>query len=364
MFTFYSGKLNLMKKEYRFLSLLRNVFSVFLNSNTDRDRSRTLELQVPKGSVKADVLVASKLKELLWEFGDRGKPGFVYQAKYDNGVLYEGAIGLASVESEQALVATDVFYMGAITKQFTAFAILLLEQDKKLSLDDSLYKFMPELGEHVRPIKISHLIQHTSGLSDYSESAYQKGISFYYDLRNKESLAYVQELVKTESNSIGKSYGYCNKGYFLLSHIVERVTGMSFNDFCKKRIFEPLGMRHTSMVNSLSREEHPVVSHDKSDKIDRDDPWTHTDDGQVRTNAHDLMLWGKNMARYHKLSPYGMRIKKVNGRSVLQHSGKWMSYGGNFIRIPTENLTIAVFSNSANINVVSVSQKILKILLN
>nr|WP_295867831.1 serine hydrolase domain-containing protein [uncultured Chitinophaga sp.] len=338
-------------------------------------------------TMERDSAVVSKLKDLLGKYAEK-EPGFTFMARYDNSIHYEGAVGLAVLAPARKLVVNDVFNLASVSKQFTAFAILLLEKEGKLSLEESLYKFMPELGEYVKPVTISHLIHHTSGLWDYIELAEKKGIFMTDTLTSAETLKHLCELTKTEFVP-GTQHAYSNTGYFLLAQIVEKVSGMTIREFSRLRIFEPLGMHNTFIVDHYPVGRDYVLSYDAANNKD-EVIWDHTGDGQVHSNVHDLMLWGQNMAtgkvggvalirksttpfcpqtlqgeKVTDYEPYafGLIAGKIGDTPILEHSGGWASYSTNFIRIPGSKLTIAVLSNSARMDAVAVSYEIAEILL-
>ncbi|MDC9592415.1 serine hydrolase domain-containing protein [Xenorhabdus sp. IM139775] len=110
--------------------------------------------------MKKNSKIIKALDELLASF-DKNAPGVVYMAKYDNGLTYQGSIGLACLESCKPLSVESVFNIASVSKQFTALALLLLENDGHLSLDDSIIKFLPDLGHYAEPVTLRHLIYHT-----------------------------------------------------------------------------------------------------------------------------------------------------------------------------------------------------------
>ncbi|WP_413511753.1 serine hydrolase domain-containing protein [Myroides odoratus] len=362
-----------MKKKRILLPLLSVFFLGIISLNSCSDKS--------DAPAKKEKTMAAKIEQIVQKYGQANKPGFAYRVHFENGIHYEGAVGLASVDPVRKLGVEDVFNIASVSKQFTAFAILLLEQQGKLSIDDSLYKYMPELGEYVKPITIAHLLSHSSGLADYMELANQKGIDGQYPLSREESLQHLSEVTQTNFE-VGTQQDYSNTGYFLLAQIIEKISGMPLKTFSKQYIFDPLGMSHTFIADQYPIETAYVLSYNEMDQPD-EVFWTHTGDGQVHSTVGDLMLWGENMhtgkvgglALVQKFatafpshtpkgkeilhySPYayGIAVNQINGLDVLEHSGGWMSYNCNFIRIPSKKVTIAVLSNSANIDAVEISQ--------
>lgn len=364
------------------LALLLVVPNLFLAGVTDPKQYKKNE------KMKGDPQTILQLQNLLDQYS-KDKPGFTFMAKYDNGVYYDGTAGLASLSPKRNMKANDVFNLASVSKQFTAFAILLLEKDKKLSLDDSVYKFMPELGEYVKPVTISNLIHHTGGISDYMQLAEEKGMIYGDDiLTGEESLKHLYELTRTEFIP-GTEFEYSNTGYFLLAQIVEKVSGMSIKEFSRTRIFEPLRMTNTFIVDQYPIKQDYVLSYDKEGKV-HEVKWNHTGDGAVHSNVHDLMIWGENITsgevggkdlvkkfvtpfspidvhgkQVAKYEPYafGLKESKIQNENALEHSGGWESYETNFIRIPSKKLTIAVLANNEEVDAINISHEIAKILL-
>ena len=112
-------------------------------------------------------------------------------ASFDSGVTYKGAVGLASIEENLPITTKSVFNIASVSKQFTAFSILLLEQEGRLSLDDSIVKFVPSIGTYAEPVTLRHLIHHTGGLVDYMELAHAENIEFTDILTVEQSLKHL-----------------------------------------------------------------------------------------------------------------------------------------------------------------------------
>lgn len=302
------------------------------------------------------------------------EPGCAYIASFDDGVTYKGAVGLASIEKKLPITTKTVFNLASVSKQFTAFTILLLEQEGKLSLDDSILKYIPSLGEYAESVTLRHLIHHTGGLADYMELAEKAGVS------DKEKLTAEQSLEHLASHPIadfpvGTKFEYSNTGYFLLSLVVEIASGKSLREFSKERIFGPLNMIDTTIVDSYPTNIPIARGYTKNEQGEfeiYESPWEHTGDGAVHTNVEDLVKWGQNFAtgivggkelvkRMGEIGPktssngaliidnedyaFGLSIGKNFDSSYLEHSGLWAGYPSHFIYFIEERLTITVLSN-------------------
>jgi CubicO group peptidase (beta-lactamase class C family) len=177
------------------------------------------------------------------------EPGCTVGVVQGGTLKHARAFGLADLERGRPLDTHSVFNLASVSKQFTAFALLLLEQDGKLKLDDPLAKFVPELAASSRGVTLRHLVHHTGGLRDYIELLTMRG-------RGDADGATIHEAVQalarqTKPNEApGVEYDYSNTGYFLLGVVIARVSGQTLAEFSRARIFEPLGMKNTSIVDS------------------------------------------------------------------------------------------------------------------
>ncbi|MBD1226417.1 serine hydrolase domain-containing protein [Xenorhabdus griffiniae] len=331
--------------------------------------------------------IIKALDELLTSF-DKHAPGVVYMAKYDNGLTYQGSIGLACLESHKPLSIESVFNIASVSKQFTAFTLLLLENDGYLSLDDSITKFLPDLGSHAKPVTLRHLIYHTGGLVDYMELAESIGINEQDPLTIEQSLHHLY----AHSQSVfapGTTFEYSNTGYFLLAQVAEKASGIKLSEFSQERIFKPLGMKNTFIVD-----EYPIIvefarAYNPKGQL-FESPWTHTGDGAVHSTVGDLMLWGENlshgrvggislvqrmtqalskitstgdMVKNYETYAFGLEHHNHLAEPSLEHSGEWAGYRAHFIRLPNSCLTIAALSNQVAIDTQELSYKVADILL-
>ncbi len=313
------------------------------------------------------------IKQLLKKFSPK-VPGFAYIASFDSGVTYKGAVGLASIEKNLPITTKTVFNIASVSKQFTAFSILLLEQERKLSLDDSIVKFVPSIGAYAEPVTLRHLIHHTGGLVDYMELAQAENIKFTDILTVEESLKHLKNH-QIARFPVGTKFEYSNTGYFLLSLVVEKVIGKSLRQFAKERIFDPLHMKDTTIVDCYLTTISIARGYSKNEQgayMVYESPWEHTGDGAVHTNVEDLVKWGGNLTtgtvggkelvkRMSEIGPkfslagemiienedyaFGLRVAEGFNCRYLEHSGSWAGYRSHFMRFPKEYLSVVVLSN-------------------
>ncbi|MGG0205292.1 serine hydrolase domain-containing protein [Bacillus mycoides] len=313
------------------------------------------------------------IKQLFNKFSSKA-PGFAYIASFDSGVTYKGAVGLASIEENITITTKNVFNIASVSKQFTAFSILLLEQEEKLSLDDSIVKFVPSIGAYAEPVTLRQLIQHTGGLVDYIELAEAANIKFTDTLTVEESLEHLSGH-QIARFPVGTKFEYSNTGYFLLSQVVEKVSGKSLRQFTKERIFDPLNMRDTTIVDYYPTTIPITSGYSKNEqgtfKI-YESPWEHTGDGAVHSTVEDLVKWGENLTtgtvggkelvtRMNEIGPkisptgetiihnedyaFGLRLAEDFNYRYLEHSGSWAGYRSHLMRFPKEYFSVVVLSN-------------------
>ncbi|ETT86960.1 serine hydrolase domain-containing protein [Bacillus mycoides] len=315
----------------------------------------------------------TSIKQLFNKFSPK-VPGCAYIASFDSRVTYKGAVGLASIEESLPITIKTIFNIASVSKQFTAFSILLLEQEGKLSLDDSIVKFVPFIGAYAEPVTLRHLIHHTGGLVDYMELAEAANINYTDKLTAKESLEHLNNH-QIASFPVGTKFEYSNTGYFLLSQVIEKVSGKCQREFTKERIFELLNMRDTTIVDYYPTTISIASGYLKNEQgiyEIYESPWEHTGDGAVHTTVEDLVRWGENLTtgtiggkdlvkRMSEIGPkisptgetiinnedyaFGLRVAEGFNCRYLEHSGGWAGFNSHFMRFPEERLSVAVLSN-------------------
>lgn len=271
--------------------------------------------------------------------------------------------GMADLERAVAATPATNYRLASITKQFTAAAVLLLVEDGQVGLDDRARRWLPSLPASQDGITIRHLLTHTSGLVDYEEI-------MPAELETQLRDADVLKLQEGESRLYfepGTSWRYSNGGYALLALIVERASGISFQEFLRQRLFLPLGMRNTL---AYVREGPPVP--DRAWGYSRiDGEWTRTDqsstsavlgDGGVYSSIEDLAKWDAALYDDRLLSDESRRLAftpwvrsddpavhygygwRITG-DRLWHSGETIGFRNVIVRWPKHRLTIVLLSN-------------------
>lgn len=273
------------------------------------------------------------------------------------------AYGLADVEARVSAAPATNYRLASVTKQFTATAILLLAEDRKLALDDPLRRWLPSVPSAADGVTILHLLTHTSGLVDY-EDVMSPDTSV--QLKDADVLRLLESR-NTMYFAPGTSYRYSNSGYALLALIVERASGQTFASFLRDRIFMPLGMRNTvAFEQGLSTVAHRAYGH-----TEVDGKWTRTDqsmtsavlgDGGVYSSIEDLARWDAALYDDRLLSAASRKLAfmphtatddadvkygfgwRITG-DTLWHSGETIGFRNVIIRDPARRLTVVVLTN-------------------
>lgn len=173
-----------------------------------------------------------------------GSPGAAVAIIEHGKLAYEKGYGSANLEYNIPIVPETIFHVASVSKQFTAMAIVLLERDGKLSIDDEVHKYLPELPDYGSKITLRNLLQHTSGIRDQWETLATAGWSME-DVITQDQILRMLFRQKELNFPPGAKYLYSNSGFTLLAEIVKRVSGKPLPDYCEERIFRPLAMART-----------------------------------------------------------------------------------------------------------------------
>ena len=224
----------------RYLLWIVFVFSSLVPASAARLEPRSGQL-----SAQVDAAVRQQMK-------DQRIPGMGLAVIVNGHVVKAKGYGFANLELRSPVTPPTVFEAGSLTKQFVATAILLLAEEGKLSLDDSITKYFPEAGPEMTPVTIRHLLTHTSGIPDVSDGTSEtSGATGVVDFRREYSedalaRAYLSQALASKP---GTKWSYCNACYDLLGIIIHQVSGKPYGEFLRQRIFTPLGMTTASVFN-------------------------------------------------------------------------------------------------------------------
>ena len=276
-------------------------------------------------------------------------------------VVFRKSFGLANLEDQIAATPDTHFRLASVTKQFTAAAILTLAGQGRLSLDDSVRRWLPSLPPVTDAITVRHLLTHTSGLIDYEDVMPS---TTTVPLRDADVLRLL-ETQSTTSFPPGSRYRYSNSGYSLLALVVEKSSGQHFADFLREQIFTPLGMTTTvahqegvsTVVNRAFGYSRDASSWHRTDQsltsavlgdggiytsVDQLVPWLHAlDQGRFAEASVPRTMTDKKGVRYG----FGWRISQHDGRRIVSHTGESIGFRNAVVRFPDEKLSVVVLTN-------------------
>ncbi|HEX8150466.1 MAG TPA: serine hydrolase domain-containing protein [Pyrinomonadaceae bacterium] len=336
----------------------------------------------------ADDEPAKKVDAFLSQWDKNDMPGCAVGVVKDGRLVYKRGFGMANLDYDVPNTPSTLFNLASMSKQFTAMSIALLAQQGKLSLDDDIRKYVPELPEYDDAITIRHLIHHTSGIRDYQSLLFFSGLG----VNNAYSPKAILNMLARQKNlsyKPGSKFQYNNSGYFLLGVIVERVSGKSLRAFAEENIFKPLGMQHTLFYDNRfevikNRASGYRVGPDKSIRA-RSSLDSLVGDGGVLSSVEDLYLWDQNfyepkVGNKELISmlttpgtlnggerldyAFGLGRGEYRGLPVIQHDGNIGSgYRVQMSRFPVQKFTAIVLCNNTAMNQYVITQKLADIYL-
>ncbi|UCC39725.1 MAG: serine hydrolase [Candidatus Aminicenantes bacterium] len=335
-----------------------------------------------------DESLKAKIDKIFAEWDNPETPGCALAVIQDGEIVYKRGYGIANLDYNIPITSKTEFDIGSTSKQFTAACIALLIAEGKLSLDDDIRTYIPELPEYESSITVRHLLHHTSGVRDYLTLMGLSGMeahNVYSDQDIVDLLAHQKNL----NFAPGKEYLYSNSGYILLAVIVKRVSGMSMGEYANKHIFEPLGMTNTFVYEDRTRIiKNRAIGYSKDDKgvfhVDHFFNFDLAGDGQIYTTVEDLLLWDRNFydlkvggknfislmltqgsLNSGKTLDYalGLMHGKYKGLKTVHHGGAWGGFRAQMIRISDHKFSVVVLSNLGSISPTKLAHKVIDLLL-
>jgi CubicO group peptidase (beta-lactamase class C family) len=295
---------------------------------------------------------------------------------------------MASLELGVPLSSQSVFYMGSVSKQFTAASVVLAAEQGFLSLDDNVRKYIPELPDYGHAITLRQMLHHTSGFRDFLTLLYISG-RHESDLHSKDEMLDLIVRQKSLNSVPGDEYIYSNTNYFLLGEVVHRATKKSLAEFAAENIFQPLGMVHTRYYD-----DHTLVLPGRVAAYDPGSTgnflvdWSTNYDtvgaGGLMSSVDDLLLWDRNF--YQNRLGKGTLLKEMQTRGVLnngkqidyafglelgtyrglptvEHGGGLFGYGTEILRFPEQRFTVVCLCNLSSVAYDSLAREVADVFL-
>ena len=327
------------------------------------------------------------IDSIFAEWNKTDVPGCALGIIKEGKLIYAKGYGMANMEYNIPNSASSVFRIGSTSKQFTAACIVLLAEKGKLNLDDNLKSLFPDFPEYAAKITIRHLLNHTSGIRDYLQISYLKGLGEHDYYTDENVMKWL--INQTDLNfAPGEDYLYSNSGYWLLGQIVKKVAGMNMADFAKQEIFEPLEMDNTHFHNDhtqivKNRASGYVPHNNETYKISM----TTLDmigDGGIFTTINDIKNWDDAYYESNVLSrefwkmmtqqgvlnngevidyASGLMISKYKGLKTIRHGGAFVGFRAELLRFPERKLSIAIFANRGDADPSTMANQVADVLL-
>jgi CubicO group peptidase (beta-lactamase class C family) len=314
----------------------------------------------------------------IFSFATPTTPGCAVGVSQGGNVVANRAYGLANVERRVPLSASSLFDIGSTQKQFTAAAVLLLVEDGRLSLSDDIRKHLPGLPDYGHTVTVDHLLTHTAGIRDWTGllPLAPEGTDVVSLIHRQRGLNFVP----------GQEWSYSSSGFELAKEIVARVSGMSFADFTRKRLFEPLGMKSSAYVPDIMQ-----AGPNAAIGYQKDGPgWkqymrlgNNRGGGAIVSTMGDLVTWtdalasgklGKlvtakikepaRLSNGRKLEyARGLMVDSTPGGLVISHSGGAAGFSTWMGHVPEHGLSVAVSCNFDPVSATALARSVADLFL-
>lgn len=372
-------------EKFSIISSKKGIYVIEVSALDEKQPVGVYDLKIELLKKKA-ILPNEQVDELFAAWDSRETPGAAVAVVQNGKIVYKKGYGMANLEYDIPITTSSIFHIASVSKQFTVFSILLLENQGKLSLNDDIRKYLPEVPDFGKTITLKHLASHSSGLRDQWEILAMTGVESSDVISTEHILKLVSRQKELNFNP-GDDFAYCNTGFTLLAEVVARVSKMPFTEFTQKNIFEPLKMSNSFFF-------------DDNEKIVKNRAYSYKADGQgyknsilnyanvgatsLFTTVEDLSLWSINFSTlkigdtsiFNQMKEplvlndssildigLGQFLGTYKGLNEIQHGGADAGYRTFLTRFPDQNFSVIVFSNSAEFSSGAMAHKIVDIYL-
>ena len=338
-------------------------------------------------AVAAAAALDSRVDAVFQEYDRPDSPGCAVGIYRDGAVAYSRGFGAANLEHGVPITPDTVFYVGSVSKQFTAMSVALAAREGKLSLDDPVRRFLPEIQDFGKPITIRHFIHHTGGLREkwdlLAMSGWRDG-----DVVTPEDVLDRASRQRELNFPPGTEHLYNNTGYDLLSIIILRATGKTLAEYAREGIFEPLGMKDTRFVDDRTaviprRAAGYAPVGEGRYRVDLPNVTT-TGSGSVYTTVNDLALWdesfytgklgGRDITKLVETPgtlkdgtpltyAFGLTVDRFQGLRRVAHGGALAGYRAQITRFPEKHFTVTALCNVGTANPSALTTRVAEIYL-
>lgn len=332
--------------------------------------------------------VQQKIDAIFSPWNRSDSPGCSLAVVDHGRIVYERGYGMANLDHGIAITPETLFYVGSVSKQFTAASVALAAREGLLDLDTEIQRYLPEMPTYQAPVRLRHLIHHTSGIRDIYTLMSLSGHRLEDVFTDRQALDLISRQQQLNFKP-GTEHLYSNSGYFLLSEIIKRVTHSSLREYAQKRIFGPLDMRDTHFHDSpghimRGRATSYQPADDGSFLISYLSNFDKVGAGGLYTTVRDLYKWDQNFYTGKVGGPdflkqiqtpatladgtpleyaFGLTVHSYRGLKVVEHGGSMMGFKAAFMRFPEQEFSAICLCNLGSINPTGLTHEIADVYL-
>lgn len=332
--------------------------------------------------------ISQEVDQVFAAYSQERTPGCSLGVIRNGSFAYRKSYGAASLELGVPLSSQSVFYVGSVSKQFTAASVILAAEQGLLSLDDNVKKYIPELPDYGHTITLRQMLHQTSGFRDFFDLLYFSG----RDVSESNSPSEILKLIERQrglNNVPGTEWVYSNTNYFLLGIVVQRATKKTLAAYAAEKIFRPLGMMHTRFYDDASVVlPGRVAAYDPGQNgqfvVDWSTTYSVVGGGGLMTTVDDLLRWDDNFYSNQlgkgtlvkeletpgtlndgKETVYGMGLISGNyrGLPIMEHNGSLFGYRADILRFPDQKFTVVCLCNVSDADPEGKSRKVADVYL-
>lgn len=342
------------------LLIATNVFSQTSPTTKQLNSIQPGELEIQK---KVDEYIRVEMEQ-------QKIPGISLAVIRNGEIIYAKGYGLANVEHQVPVKPGTVFQSGSVGKAFTVMAVMMLVEEGRIALEDTITKYFTDGPPEWKQMTIRHVLEHTSGLM----TGYPKDFDYRKDYTEDDLYA----LFKTTQVEFkpGEKRGYSNIGFEMLGFLIRKVTGKFYGDFLKEKIFDPLGMSATRIISEADIVPNRAAGYRLEKGELKNQDWVApmintTAAGSLYTNTVDIAKWEAAINSGKLLKPSGYaamwkhlvtndkqvlpfgfswQVEDIFGKNIVEHSGGWQGFTANFSRYPEQKTAFIIFTNLRGVN--------------
>ncbi len=327
-----------------------------------------------------------QIDALFEAWNNENNPGGAIGIVKNGEMIFSKGYGMANLQHKIPFSPASVADIGSVAKQITSFSIALLADEGKLSLDDEIHDFFPDLPRYPHPITVRHLVHHTSGLREIYGALQLTGWTGGDGIRQEDVLELLR-LQKELNFKPGERYSYCNTAYGLLGEIIQKASGQSFEDFLQARIFKPLGMNHTYVMDrqgEIFPNEADSYQPTSEGFLEVYDNSTMVGQGGIYSNVEDMAKWVANFQQPRVGNKavmrqilekavlnngdtlnyaFGLNNLVYRGTQLVTHSGSSAGFRSWMAWFPNHDLGIVIQTNRSDAERAELMPKVTEILM-